>query len=62
MSQYHPTFKAHGYKELSRPVSADEYKNVVDACKLLGLNNGWIQELPPEQDAKFLGTNIPPRT
>jgi putative pyruvate formate lyase activating enzyme len=61
MSQYYPTFKAQDYKELSRPVYSIEYKNVVDACRLLGLNNGWIQEFPQGQDDKFLGTNIKPR-
>lgn len=61
MSQYYPTFKAGDYKELSRGVSRDEYKNVVDACRVLGLNNGWIQEMPSEPDDRFLGTNIKPR-
>ncbi len=61
MSQYYPTFKASDYKELSRGVNRDEYKNVVDACRLLGLNNGWIQEMPSKPDDKFLGTKIRPR-
>ena len=61
MSQYYPAFKAHDYKELSNPLPRDEYKNVVDACRLLGLNNGWVQEMPPEPDDKFLGTRIEPR-
>ena len=61
MSQYYPTFKAGSYKELSRGISKYEYKNVVDACHNLGLNNGWIQEMPSEPDDKFLGTNIKPR-
>ena len=61
MSQYYPTFKAGDHKEISRGVSRAEYKNVVDACRDLGLNNGWIQEMPPEPDYKFLGTNIKPR-
>ncbi|MDO8535825.1 MAG: radical SAM protein [Candidatus Omnitrophota bacterium] len=58
MSQYYPTFKASNYKELSRGVNRDEYKNVVDACRVLGLNNGWIQEMSEEPDDKFLGANI----
>ena len=61
MSQYYPTFKAGDYKELSRGISKAEYKNVVDACRVLGLNNGWIQDMPSEADDKFLGTNIKPR-
>lgn len=62
MSQYYPTHKAFDYKELSRGVTNDEYQNVVDAVKLLGLNNGWVQEIPSGPDDKFLGTNIKPRT
>ncbi|MDD3905056.1 MAG: radical SAM protein [Candidatus Omnitrophica bacterium] len=61
MSQYYPTFKAASYKELAAPINREEYENIVDACRLLGLNNGWIQEVPPEPDDKFLGTNIKPR-
>jgi len=62
MSQYYPTFKARQYTEISRGISAGEYKNVVDAAHLLGLNNGWIQESPGETDPRFLGTNIKPTT
>ena len=61
MSQYYPTFKAYNYKDLSHGVSGDEYKNIVDAARDLGLNNGWIQESPGDSDPKFLGTNIPPK-
>ena len=62
MSQYYPTFKAFDYKELSKGVERAYYTNIVDACRLLGLNNGWIQEVPEEPDDKFLGTQIKPRT
>ncbi|MDD5136066.1 MAG: 4Fe-4S cluster-binding domain-containing protein [Candidatus Omnitrophica bacterium] len=58
MSQYYPTFKALDHKELAAGLDRNEYKNVVDACRLLELNNGWIQEMPPEPDDKFLGTKI----
>ena len=61
MSQYYPIYRSGEFKELSRGVSAAEYKNVVDACHDLGLNNGWIQEMPSDPDDKFLGTNIKPR-
>ncbi len=61
MSQYYPTFKSYSYKELSRGISAGEYKNVVDACRLLELNNGWLQSGPGGPDDRFLGTKIPPR-
>lgn len=65
MSQYYPTFKAYNYSELSRGVIGAEYKNIVDASRDLGLNNGWVQESPKESpedsDPTFFGTNIPPR-
>ncbi|MDD5495566.1 MAG: radical SAM protein [Candidatus Omnitrophica bacterium] len=61
MSQYYPTYKAYDFKELSRGVTKEEYKNVVDEAKRLGLNNGWIQERPRQQDVTFLGTNIKPK-
>ncbi len=62
MSQYNPLYKAAGYKELSKPVTAYGYKNVVDACRDLGLNNGWTQKIPDQAGGdEFLGTNIKPR-
>lgn len=60
MSQYHPTYKAREYSEISRGVSAAEYQNIVDETALLGLNNGWIQKIPYDNDTRFLGTNIKP--
>ena len=61
MSQFYPTFKAYGFKELSRGVSKDEYKINVDEAHRLGLNNGWVQEAPGKTDERFLGTNIKPQ-
>ncbi|MCM8790258.1 MAG: radical SAM protein [Candidatus Omnitrophica bacterium] len=61
MSQYYPAFKARNYKEISRSVSVEEYKNVVDCAHLLGLNNGWIQDSPEKLDPRFRGTNIKPK-
>jgi putative pyruvate formate lyase activating enzyme len=60
MSQYYPAFNALKYTEISRAVSVEEYKNIVDAAHLLGLNNGWTQEPPGELDSRFRGTNIKP--
>lgn len=60
MSQYYPTFKAYGFPEISRGIDRREYTNVVDEAHLLGLNNGWIQELPKDFDRKFFGTDITP--
>lgn len=61
MSQYFPTYKAHEYTELSRGISPAEYKNIVDEAILLGLNNGWIQDIPEGSDTGFRGTDIAPR-
>ena len=60
MSQYYPTFKAYSYPRISRPISKEEYANVVDEAHLLGLNNGWVQDSPKDFDRKFFGTNIAP--
>jgi putative pyruvate formate lyase activating enzyme len=61
MSQYYPTYKAHDFKELSRGTTAEEYSNIVDEAGRLGLNNGWIQQMPEGPDDKFLGTKIAPK-
>jgi len=61
MSQYYPTFKACEFNEISRGTTPQEYKNVVDEARLLGLNNGWIQEAPEKIDPAFYGTNIKPK-
>jgi putative pyruvate formate lyase activating enzyme len=62
MSQYYPTFKAYGYRELSCGIGSDEYANIVDEAHLLGLNKGWTQETPKNPDRKFFGTDINPDT
>jgi len=60
MSQYYPTFKAYNYPPISRGTTPEEYKNIVDEAKKLGLNNGWVQESPTGFDPRFFGTNIKP--
>ena len=62
MSQYYPTFKAYNFKDISRGVPREEYKIEVDEAHKLGLNNGWIQEMPEYSERDFLGTNIEPKT
>jgi putative pyruvate formate lyase activating enzyme len=61
MSQYYPTYKAGDHPEISRPVTPEEYKNVVDEAWRLGLNKGWIQDAPENIDPRFYGTNIKPK-
>jgi putative pyruvate formate lyase activating enzyme len=60
MSQYYPTYKAYDYEEISRGVTRSEYKNIVDEAGLLGLNNGWVQEIPSQEEDRFFGTNMYP--
>ena len=43
MAQYHPVYKAFDYKELSRRITGDEYRRVVDRARQLGLSNLDIQ-------------------
>lgn len=61
MSQFRPTFKSGSFKEISRGVAGDEYQIIVDEAHRLGLNNGWVQEMPYNTDERFLGTNIEPK-
>ena len=58
MSQYYPTFRAWDFSDISRGITPEEYKNVVDEAYLLELNNGWLQEGPANADPGFMGTNI----
>jgi putative pyruvate formate lyase activating enzyme len=44
MSQYFPAFKANEFKELSRRITKDEYKDARRSMEKLGLENGWVQE------------------
>ncbi len=43
MSQYHPQYKAYNYPEISRRITKEEYNNVVQKAKTLGLTNLDIQ-------------------
>jgi putative pyruvate formate lyase activating enzyme len=43
MAQYNPLFRAYDYPELSRRITGEEYKSVVDRARQLGLTNLDIQ-------------------
>jgi putative pyruvate formate lyase activating enzyme len=45
MAQYHPQFRAREYPELSRRITADEYREAVEYARRVGLRNLYIQEL-----------------
>ncbi|OQA21502.1 MAG: Radical SAM superfamily protein [Actinobacteria bacterium ADurb.Bin346] len=44
MAQYHPEYKAYRYPELSRNVTAGEYREVTSYAEKLGFENGWVQD------------------
>ncbi len=44
MSQYFPAFKANEFKELSRRIAKEEYKDARRIMEKFGIENGWVQE------------------
>jgi putative pyruvate formate lyase activating enzyme len=60
MSQYHPTYEAATYPDISRRITKKEYDEVIDSLETLGFTNGWIQGFQTDPE-RFLGTNIRPR-
>jgi len=59
MSQYHPTYKARNFPELSRRITQEEYKAVIDEVEKLGFANGYLQGYHTDHE-RFLGTRIRP--
>jgi putative pyruvate formate lyase activating enzyme len=45
MMQYYATHKSNNFKELSRSLTEEEYKEAVNYLELLNFENGWIQNL-----------------
>lgn len=45
MSQYHPATYIIKHPELNRKLTVEEYEKVVNELEILGMYNGWIQEL-----------------
>ncbi len=45
MGQYLPCYRASCFKELNTKITHDEYMHAVATLELLGLENGWLQEL-----------------
>jgi putative pyruvate formate lyase activating enzyme len=45
MSQYNPVHRARYYPMLSRSISAQEYREVLDIMDKLGFNEGWTQKM-----------------
>ena len=44
MAQYHPTYNAYEYPELSRRITAKEYLEIVKYAEKKGFNFGWTQD------------------
>lgn len=53
MAQYTPMGAAKNMPELSRPITQEEYDEVVDHLFSLGMENGYVQELT-SADAQFI--------
>jgi putative pyruvate formate lyase activating enzyme len=45
MSQYMPMHRASGITLLSRKITVDEHKTVLQLLTDLGIENGWVQEM-----------------
>ena len=45
MAQYYPAHQAAHFPALSRGITEAEYSEVIDLLEILGLENGWIQEM-----------------
>lgn len=45
MSQYHPCYKAFDFSEISQPLTAKEYQEVLNFARKIGLKNIWSQPL-----------------
>jgi putative pyruvate formate lyase activating enzyme len=53
MAQYHPAYNAQDHPELSRRITADEYRDVLEYAADLGFKHGWTQDhrgLDPDKD------------
>ena len=59
MSQYHPTYHARNFPELSRRITRKEYEAVVDEVEKLDFKSGYIQGYATDHE-RFLGTRIRP--
>ena len=53
MAQYHPAYKAREYPEISRRITAGEYRDILEYAADLGFKHGFIQDyegLDPDKD------------
>ena len=50
MAQYFPTYKAKNDDKLNRKISTKEYKKVENYMYLLGIENGYMQDLGKHEE------------
>ena len=54
MTQYFPSYKAKDYGEINRQISIEEYKEIEDYIYNLGIENGYMQDMPEENEEKYV--------
>lgn len=54
MTQYFPTYKANEYKEINRKISEEEYEEVENYIYELGIENGYMQDKPEENEEIYV--------
>ncbi|MDD5431553.1 MAG: radical SAM protein [Candidatus Omnitrophica bacterium] len=60
MSQYTPYYKSNEFKEISRKITLEEYKEAEISMERYGLHNGWTQDSHGLES--LAGVNIKPKT
>lgn len=50
MSQYYPAGRFVGHPIMGRPISSQEYEEVIQTFEKLGFHRGWVQELQSHQN------------
>ena len=50
MAQYFPTYKAKQDEKLNRKINIKEYKEIEKHIYMLGLNNGYMQDLGKHEE------------
>lgn len=54
MAQYFPSYKANEYEEINRKITKEEYKQIEDYINYLGIENGYMQDPPEENEEQYV--------
>ena len=54
MTQYFPTYKAKEYKEISRKITKEEYREIEECIESLGIEYGYMQDYTEEDEEKYV--------